>query len=62
MIKLADQYNVPVIRNVGLAHRFWDEGELYEYIPEDTFEAMAEILRWIASLDQSQQIETEVEL
>lgn len=64
MIKLADKYDVPVIRNVPLAHRFWEDGELYEYIPEDTFEGMAEILRWIASLnyDGAVSIGSEVEL
>ena len=50
MIKLAEQYDVPVLRNIPLAHKLWDEGELYEYVPEETYEALAEILRWVASL------------
>lgn len=50
MIKLAKEYNVPVVRNIRLAHRLWEDGELYEYIPEGTYEAVAEILRWISSL------------
>lgn len=50
MIKLAKEYNVPVVRNVKLAHKLWEEAELYEYVPEDTYEAVAEILRWISSL------------
>ena len=28
--------------------------ELYEYVPEDTYEAIAEILRWIASLEETE--------
>lgn len=50
MIKLAEQYDVPVLRNIPLAHKLWDDGELYEYVPEETYEALAEILRWVASL------------
>ena len=32
-----------------VGHKLWDEGEIYEYVPEDTYEAIAEILRWIAA-------------
>jgi len=50
MVRLAEQWNIPIVRNIKLAHRLWEDGELYEFIPEDTYEAVAEILRWIASL------------
>ncbi len=50
MIKLAEELGIPVVRNIKLAHKLWDEGELYEFVPEDSYEAIAEILRWIASL------------
>lgn len=50
IIKLAEEYNVPIMRNIPLAHKLWEEGEIYEYVPEDTYEAIAEILRWVASL------------
>lgn len=52
IIKLAEEYNVPVMRNIPLAHKLWDEGELYQYIPEDTYEAVAEIIRWVYSLQE----------
>lgn len=54
IIKLAEQYNVPIMRNIPLAHELWERGEIYEYVPEDTFEAIAEILRWVASLQDQQ--------
>lgn len=57
IIKLAEEYNVPVVRNIRLAHRLWDSGELYQYIPEDTYEALAEILRWVSSLNTDTQYE-----
>lgn len=50
MIKIAEQYDIPVLRNISLAHTLWEEGEVYEYVPEATYEAIAEILQWIESL------------
>lgn len=52
VIKLAEEYNVPVMRNIPLAHKLWDEGELYQYVPEDTYEAVAEIIRWVWVLQE----------
>jgi len=51
VIKLAEEYNVPVMRNVGLARDLWERGEIYQYVPEDTYEAIAEVIRWIRSLN-----------
>lgn len=50
IIKFAEKGNVPVVRNISLAHKLWDSGEVYDYVPEDTYQAIAEILRWLASL------------
>lgn len=50
IIKIAEDNKVPIVRNITLAHKLWEEGKLYEYIPEDSYEPVAEILRWIASL------------
>lgn len=50
MIRIAQQYDVPVLRNVSLAHKLWEDGEIFEYVPEETYEALAEVLRWVASL------------
>lgn len=52
IVTLAQDYGIPVIRNIKLAHKLWREGDLYEYVPEDTYKAMAEILRWINSLEE----------
>jgi len=54
IIHYAEQYEVPIVRNIDLAHKLWMSGEIYEYIPEDTYEAMAEILRWISSLENEE--------
>lgn len=50
MIKIANEYNIPVVRNISLAHTLWDQGEIFEFVPESTYETIAEILRWVSSL------------
>jgi len=51
IVKLAVEYNIPIMRNVGLAQTLFEKGELYQYIPEETYEAVAEILRWLEGLE-----------
>lgn len=51
IIKIAEEHNIPVVRNIPLAHTLWDKAKLYEYIPEDTYEPVAEILRWLAEME-----------
>lgn len=50
MITLAEKYNIPIMRNVPLAHTLLEEGEINKFIPESTYEAVGEILLYIASL------------
>ena len=57
IVKLAGQYDIPVVRNISLAHKLWDNGEINEYVPEETYEPLAEILRWIASLNTETEFE-----
>jgi type III secretion protein U len=54
ILHFADLYGVPVVRNIDLAHKLWNNGEVYEYIPEDTYEAIAEVLSWIKSLNRDE--------
>lgn len=51
IIKIANENDIPVVRNIKLAHKLWDEGEIYEFVPEEAYEPIAEILRWISSLN-----------
>lgn len=51
MINMAKQNDIPIVRNIRLARELWDNGEIYEFVPEKTYEPLAEILRWIASLN-----------
>lgn len=50
IVMIAKKNSVPIVRNIKLAHKLWEDGEIHEYVPEDTYEALAEILRWIAAL------------
>jgi len=46
IIEVAKQFGVPVMRNVPLA-RTLDELEIGDEIPEDLYEAVAEVLNWV---------------
>ncbi len=50
IIEAAQQYNVPIMRNVELAQTLYQKGEMGDYIPEETYEAVAEILKWIEQM------------
>lgn len=52
IVKLAMEYNIPVLRNIPLAHKLWEEGELNQYVPEETYLALAELLRWIEAMEK----------
>lgn len=43
----AEEAGVPVFRNVGLARALYADAALHEPIPDELFEAVAEVLAWI---------------
>ena len=53
IVQIAEKLDIPVLRNVPLARQLWEEGEEYQYVPEQTYEALAEILRWLKTLDDN---------
>jgi type III secretion protein U len=42
----AERAGVPIIRNIATARRLWARGEVGEIVPEDMFDAIAEIILW----------------
>lgn len=44
----AEEAGVPVFRNVSLAQALYANVEIDEYIPDELFEAVAEVLAWVA--------------
>lgn len=59
MIKVAEQYRIPVIRNIPLARKLYEQGEVFAYVPQDTYEAIATILKWIQALENGEYRELE---
>ena len=51
IIKIAQENGVPVMRNVTLAQTLFEKGKISDYIPEETYQAVAEILRWLEGLE-----------
>jgi type III secretion protein U len=51
MIKIAQENGVPIMRNVTLAQTLFEKGKISEYIPEETYQAVAEILRWLEGIE-----------
>lgn len=49
IIDIAKEHKVPVVRNIGLAHTLFDL-EIGHEIPEDIYEAVAEILNFVYQL------------
>lgn len=60
MIKIAGQFNVPVMRNVELAQTLFEKGEIGDYIPEETYEAVSEILRWLENLESKETTQLDI--
>lgn len=51
IVKAAQEFDVPVMRNVELAQTLFEKGEISDYIPEETYQAVSEILRWLENLE-----------
>ncbi len=57
IISIAKSSDIPIIRNIKLAHELWDNADVNEFVPENTYTAIAEILRWIAALQTDESFE-----
>lgn len=51
IIKIAQENGIPIMRNVSLAQTLFEKGKISDYIPEETYQAVAEILRWLEGLE-----------
>ncbi|GAB5412085.1 MAG: SctU family type III secretion system export apparatus subunit CdsU [Chlamydiales bacterium] len=60
IVRRAQQHNVPVMRNVPLAHDLFENGKIGGFIPHDTYKAVAEILKWVASLERAEEAELDI--
>lgn len=60
IIKIGVENNIPIMRNVDLARELYSKGKISDYIPEETYEAVAEILKWIESLEENPDVNLEL--
>ncbi len=60
IVKIGVENNIPIMRNVELARELYSKGKISDYIPEDTYQAVSEILKWIESLEENPDINTEL--
>ncbi|MGH2638848.1 MAG: EscU/YscU/HrcU family type III secretion system export apparatus switch protein, partial [Rhabdochlamydiaceae bacterium] len=54
IIRFGQEAGVPIMRNVNLAQTLFQKGKIGDYIPEETYEAMAEILQWLRHLKEEE--------
>jgi len=55
IIRIGQQAFVPIMRNVSLAQTLFRKGKIGEYVPEETYEAIAEILQWLKRLEAGEE-------
>jgi type III secretion protein U len=60
IIKIGIENKVPIMRNVDLARALYTKGKIADYIPEDLYGAVAEIIKWIESLEENPDINKEL--
>lgn len=54
IIREAERYNVPIVRDVPLARLLHEKGRAGQYVPKEAYEAIAEVIRWIIALEQEE--------
>ncbi|MEM8628529.1 MAG: type III secretion system export apparatus subunit SctU [Chlamydiota bacterium] len=60
IMKIATEEKIPVMRNPELARQLYCEGEISDYVPENTYGAIAEILKWLSSLEEKPDVNMEL--
>ena len=51
ILRIAQENGIPIMRNVTLAQILFEKGKISDYIPEETYQAVAEILRWLEGIE-----------
>lgn len=60
IMKIAIQEEIPIMRNPLLAQELYNKGQIGHYVPEETYEAIAEVLKWIEQLEASTEYNPEI--
>ena len=51
IMKIAQENGIPIMRNPTLAQTLFEKGKISDYIHEETYQAVAELLRWLEGLE-----------
>ncbi|MDJ0652028.1 MAG: type III secretion system export apparatus subunit SctU [Simkaniaceae bacterium] len=62
IMKIAQKNDIPIMRQVDLAQELYNKGTEGQYIPEETYEAIAEVLKWLNRLEATEKPEYNVDL
>ncbi len=60
IIRIGLELKIPIMRNPELAQALFYKGKISDYIPEDTYQAIAEILKWVKSLEEATDVNMEL--
>ena len=60
IIKIGVENNIPIMRNVELARALHARGTISDYIPEDLYPIVAEVIKWIESLEAKSEVNKEL--
>jgi type III secretion protein U len=55
ILQIAVEEKIPIMRNVELAHELYERGDIGNYIPKETYKAIAEVLKWVESLQEQEE-------
>ena len=62
IIRIAQENDIPIMRNVELAQTLYYKGNISDFIPEETYETVAEVLKWVGKLEEEAQEEELLEI
>jgi type III secretion protein U len=62
IIKIALDNNIPIMRNISLAHILYTKCEIGHFVPEETYSAISEILKWLDQLEAQKEAEYNIGL
>lgn len=60
IMKIAMEEQIPIMRNPPLAQELYNKGQIGHYVPEETYEAIAEVLKWIDQLEESPEYNVDI--
>jgi len=53
IIKIGVDNHIPIMRNVELARELFTKGDIGTYIPKESYKPVAEILKWLETMEES---------